>query len=374
MSSAVSGEAAGERNVRRILSIDGGGIRCLIAIEVLALLERQLAERKADPSFRLCHHFDLVAGTSGGALIAGAIALGISMHEIREFVVANAKHMFRVAPWHLRLHSWYDKDELEHNLRDWFGADTTLGSPRLQTLVLMIMANWSTNSPWLISNHPGAPFNDRRLDDCNLDLHLWQIARASAAAPALYVPESIEFGRTHAYRFVFMDGGLTGFLNPAFKAFLYATTPAYGLNWSAATDRLTLLSIGSGDLRERRLHQDANDIGIVKALITATDDLLYCSVREQDVLCRTFGQCITGNSIDDELGDMIHVSQRAAPPLFEYHRINVALTQEGLASIECSGIDPVAVRPIDCVDQVAALTQIGACLAASQLSAFVAGA
>lgn len=95
--------------MNRILAIDGGGIRCLIAIEVLLALEERLAAATGDPQRRLCQHFGLVAGTSGGAIIATAVALGISMREIRDFVVANARNMFREAPWTARFWSWYDK-------------------------------------------------------------------------------------------------------------------------------------------------------------------------------------------------------------------------------------------------------------------------
>jgi uncharacterized protein len=358
---------------RRILSIDGGGIRCLIAIEVLDALEQRLALRSGNSSFRLCDHFDLVAGTSGGAIIASAVALGISMHEIREFVVANAKIMFRAAPWYKRLGSWYDKGGLERNLRDWFGEETTLGSTRLRTLVLLVMSNWSTDSPWLVSNNPAAFFNDRRRDDCNLDLPLWQLARASAAAPVLYAPETVAFGHSHGYRFVFVDGGLTGFLNPAFKAFLYATAPAYRLNWPPGADRITLLSIGSGEVREPRPGATAKDLSVFNAVKTMPGTLLYSSVREQDLLCRTFGRCITGEPIDMEIGDLKGSTGFVWPPMFTYHRVNVSLSAEGLESIGCTDVAAASVRAMDAADQVESYTKIGRALADQKLGAYSSG-
>lgn len=358
---------------RRILALDGGGIRCLIAIEVLVTLERQLALRSDDPDFRLCCHFDLVAGTSGGAIIAAALALGISMQEIRDFVVANARVMFRGARWYERLRSLYDKRELERNLRDWFGADTMLGSKRLRTLVMLVMSNWSTDSPWLVSNNPAAPYNDRARGDCNLDLPLWQLARASAAAPIYYVPETIGFGPSQGYRFVFVDGALTGFLNPAFKAFLYATAPSYRLNWPIGEERITLLSIGSGEVRDPRPNATAKDAGVIDAIKSMPGTLLYSSVREQDLLCRVFGRCITGDPIDTEIGDLKGSDGVASPPMFTYHRVNVSLSRAGLESIGCGHVPPEKVRPMDAADQVEAYTEIGRALAEHRLGAYLSG-
>lgn len=356
---------------RRILAIDGGGIRCLIAIELLLALEDRLAARTGDTRRRLCQHFDLVAGTSGGAIIATAVALGLPMREVRDFVLANARNMFRAAPWYARLHGWYDKSELERNLRHWFGAETTLASERLRTLLLLVMRNGSTDSPWLVSNHPRAPFNSPELDDCNLDLLLWQLARASAAAPAYYAPETIRFGRRKPYDFVFVDGGLTGFMNPAFKAFLYATTAAYGIGWPAGEERLSVVSVGSGEVRARRPGLSARDLHLWRALKGMPGAMLQATVREQDLLCRTFGRCVTGDAIDLELGDLKTGGTALQERLFRYHRLNLELTSEGLATLGCAHVEARLVRPIDAVGQVAALSELGRALAARTLDGVV---
>lgn len=344
---------------RRILAIDGGGIRCLISVEILAELEQRLAARTGDASLRLCQHFDLVAGTSGGAILATAIALGASMAEVRDFVVANAKMMFRPSRWRDKLWSMYDGRGLERNMRDWFGADTTLGSDKLRTLLLVVMRNWSTDSPWIVSNNPHAPFNDRSLDDCNLQLPLWQLARASAAAPAYYVPQTIRFGSARPYDFVFVDGGLTGFLNPAFKAFQYATTEPYGLSWPAAEEHLLILSVGSGDVRWRLAGRRAARVTILEALRGLPGALLHATVREQDLLCRTFGRCVTGAPIDLEIGDMHLARTPVEPRLFRYHRLCPLLTESGLSDLGCGDVRPCDVTPLDAVDHLQALSRIG---------------
>ena len=54
---------------KKILALDGGGIRGLITVEVLAEIERQLRGDRGD-AFRLADEFDYIAGTSTGAIIA----------------------------------------------------------------------------------------------------------------------------------------------------------------------------------------------------------------------------------------------------------------------------------------------------------------
>ena len=68
---------------KRILSLDGGGARGLLSLGILAQLERHLGERSGDPAnFRLAHYFDLIGGTSTGAIIATTLALEWKVREV----------------------------------------------------------------------------------------------------------------------------------------------------------------------------------------------------------------------------------------------------------------------------------------------------
>ena len=62
-----------EPGAKRILALDGGGLRGILTLGILRHIEAVLAERHGqDTSFRLCHYFDLIAGTSTGAIIGSA--------------------------------------------------------------------------------------------------------------------------------------------------------------------------------------------------------------------------------------------------------------------------------------------------------------
>lgn len=163
----------------------------------------------------LADFFDYVGGTSCGAIIAALIAMGKSMDEIRTFFVSSCPDMFLKARLWERWHSKFRNDALSARLRELFGG-VKLGSNRLQTLLMLVLSNASTSSPCPVCNNPAAKYNDRRLPDCNLELPLCQLVRASTAAPTYFPPEVIHVGPRS---FVFVDGGMTMYHNPAFQLF-----------------------------------------------------------------------------------------------------------------------------------------------------------
>jgi len=67
---------------KRILSLDGGGLRGMMTVQVLKKIEALLRQRFNDPKLVLADYFDLIAGTSTGAIIAAGLAKGMSADEI----------------------------------------------------------------------------------------------------------------------------------------------------------------------------------------------------------------------------------------------------------------------------------------------------
>jgi patatin-like phospholipase/acyl hydrolase len=74
---------------RKLLACDGGGIRGIISIEILAKIEAELRASSKRPKLVLADYFDYVAGTSTGAIIATLIALGKTVDQIREFYIKS---------------------------------------------------------------------------------------------------------------------------------------------------------------------------------------------------------------------------------------------------------------------------------------------
>ena len=71
----------------RILTIDGGGIKGVFAASLLAEFEKTLGKP-------IVKHFDLIAGTSTGGIIAIGLGLGLSAQEILEFYEKNGPRIF----------------------------------------------------------------------------------------------------------------------------------------------------------------------------------------------------------------------------------------------------------------------------------------
>ena len=64
---------------KRILALDGGGIRGALSLGFLERIERLLRERHANPDLRLRDYFDLIGGTSTGSIIAVGLAIGMDV-------------------------------------------------------------------------------------------------------------------------------------------------------------------------------------------------------------------------------------------------------------------------------------------------------
>lgn len=352
---------------KKILALDGGGIRGMITVEVLAEIERQLREQLgAGDDFVLADYFDFVAGTSTGAIIAACISYGMKIDDVRSFYIESGKGMFDKAFLLKRFRYKYEDENLTAKLKDVFGSSTTLGSDQLKTVLMMVMRNATTDSPWPVSNNPFAKYNQliRRRDphyDCNLDFPLWQLVRASTAAPVYFPPEVINMGPSE---FIFVDGGITTYNNPAFQAFLMATLEPYAMNWNTGEENMLVVSIGTGTSPQSNADLHPNEMNLLYNAGSIPSALMYAALNEQDMLCRVVGKCLYGHELDRELGDLIGVKGPVGPDkLFTYVRYNAELTTEGLASLGLPDIDSANVQKLDSVAHIRDLQRVGAAVA-----------
>lgn len=355
---------------KKILALDGGGIRGLITVEVLDSIEKLLRDKlNKGTDFALADYFDFVAGTSTGAIIAACISCGMKVDEIREFYVSSGKEMFEKAALLKRFRYKYDDDKLANKLQKTFGKDTTLGSSRLKTVLMMVMRNATTDSPWPLSNNPHAKYNrpERREKphyDCNLDFPLWQLVRASTAAPVYFPPEVIKMGRN---QFVFVDGGITMYNNPAFQAFLMATVEAYKMNWATGEQKLLIVSIGTGYSEQANKDLVPSEMNLVYNATSLPSALMTAALNEQDFLCRVFGKCLVGDLLDREVGDMIEKKGPLSSKLFTYLRYNADLSREGLDSLDLQNIKPENVQQMDSISHIPELKRVGMGLASKKV-------
>jgi patatin-like phospholipase/acyl hydrolase len=346
---------------KHILALDGGGIRGIITIEILARIEGLLREKSGRPDdFVLADYFDFIAGTSTGAIIGTALSLGMSVADIRSFYLDTGRQMFEQASVLRRFRYKYEDSKLSRKLQEVCGADTTLGSDRLKTLMMAVMRNATTDSPWPVTNNPFAKYNQRDLPDCNLNIPLWQLVRASTAAPCFFPPEVVRMGDEE---FIFIDGALTTYNNPAFQAFLMATVEPYNLNWPAGEDQILVVSIGTGTNPKANADLQPSDMNLLYQSSSLPLALMFAALNEQDFLCRVFGKCLAGDPLDSEIGDLIGKQGPANPKLFTYLRYNAELTCKGLTELGLGCIQPEEVQKIDSVENLDDLQRIGQAVA-----------
>jgi hypothetical protein len=320
---------------KRILALDGGGIRGVFTIEILARIEKLLREATGKPDLLLCDHFQMIAGTSTGAIIASLLSWGLPVEAVKRLYLEQAEKMFIRAPWWRRSSGWFSEKNLSDMLRDFFveadGSPALMGSSRLKTLLLLVMRNATTGSAWPLTNNPKALYNRRYLPDgtlngeCNLNIPLWQLVRASTAAPVYFPPEKFTLG---SQELEFMDGGITAFNNPALIAFLTATQPCYHVSWPTGLEKLQLISIGTGQSRALISNSLRRYIDILGLASVVPSGLMDSISREQDLMCRVLGRTLYGTAIDSEITSVCGLDQ------FKYVRYNKEFNASEIAMAE----------------------------------------
>jgi hypothetical protein len=186
---------------------------------------------------------------------------------------------------------------------------------------------------------------------------LYQLVRASTAAPAYFKPETLQWDAGNPEKtFVFVDGGVTPYNNPAFLLFRMATLPAYQLNWDTGERQLLIISVGTGAAPSPGAY--GNLLGTLTEL---PNNLMYAMQVDQDINCRTVGRCVYGARIDREIGDLIPAEplDQDLGRMFLYARYNADLSQEGLDKMGLGHIESEKVRQMDSVRYLSELREAG---------------
>jgi len=216
--------------MRRILSIDGGGIRGIIPASTLVALEQQLGR-----PVREC--FNFLAGTSTGALIAAAAAAGVPATRILDIYVQRAGEIFTPGKFIAdikRLISgyMYDPENIRRVLDSEFG--TARGWKLNDSPVrLLITAKGIDTHPWYFVQDTSR--NARTTGT----LGLIDCAVASAAAPTYFSPWTIQIG---GRKVVLVDGGVGVTGNPVYQACVEAF---YYDDFTPADTRVVSLGTGT---------------------------------------------------------------------------------------------------------------------------------
>ncbi len=175
---------------KRVLALDGGGVKGVLSLGMAKALESELRRRSGDPRLVLSDYYDLIGGTSTGAIVATGLALGLPVDAMIELYMSLGPKVFgrRVGDGSL-FRSKYDPRDLRVALEPTLG-DRTLDSLDLRTGLAIHMKRIDTGSAWVLTNNPKNPFfnadDDEKGTLPNRRYRLIDLVMASAAAPTFF--------------------------------------------------------------------------------------------------------------------------------------------------------------------------------------------
>ena len=320
---------------KRILSLDGGGLRGVLTLGFLRRIETILRERAGgDKNFRLCDYFDLIGGTSTGAIIATCLSLGMTVDEVHKHYLALGNAVFKRSFWRWGLTTpKYDSDAVSAALRSVLG-DRTLGSQDFRTGLMVMSKRYDSGSPWPLTNNPKARYHGLREKSTTIpngEYPLWQVVRASTAAPMFFAPEWLDISTADPKRGLtavhgqFVDGGVSTANNPALQLLLTTTVEGYNFNWRTGADQLLVVSVGTGKANPApgattgfESLAAAQAVLALKALMDDCSDLV-------ETVMQWLSTSPTARDIDREMGKVSPALGGQA--MLSYLRYNVLLDQ-----------------------------------------------
>jgi uncharacterized protein len=318
---------------KRILALDGGGTLGVIEIAFLEKIEELLRARSGKPDLRLCDYFDLIGGTSTGALIATALALGMTAGEVKELYFKVGPKAFR-KPWLSvpLVRPRFVSSGLASILKEVLG-ERELQTPDLNTGLAIIAKRVDTGSPWVLTNNPKAKYWEDRVKDGqrtigNKYYRLREVVRASTAAPFFFAPQRLQIlsGKMHG---LFIDGGVSPYNNPSLQLLQLAGIKRYGFNWPLGKDNLLLISIGTGWARPTISYGSTLRLSAASLAVRALKGLVWDSHMNAMILLQTISSPRRRWTINSEIEDLSGESLTGAD-LLSFQRYDVAFDPEWL--------------------------------------------
>lgn len=314
--------------VKRILSIDGGGIRGVIPARVLAELERRLAKKgNKQPLYK---HFDLIAGTSTGGIIALGLTTPNAAGSAPVATAADLEKLYVEKGDHIFPQGFFQK---AHNVIA--ALESPAYSPAGLEGILKDMLHERKLSEaftrvlitaYDIGNRQAVFMIGKGKDE--RDFLAREVARATSAgptyfAPALITPLPPKSPDPKDDRLALVDGGI--FANDPTLA---AYTEAIKLQRSGAwpgSEPIEIISIGTGLSARGIAYQKAKNWGAI-GWVSPSEDVPIVSILmhgQQSTISYQINTML--NPPDVELVDGIHTVPGAKLADQLYFRFNVKL-------------------------------------------------
>ncbi|HYK21454.1 MAG TPA: patatin-like phospholipase family protein [Pyrinomonadaceae bacterium] len=331
---------------KRILSLDGGGIRGALSLGYLRKIEQILRERHNKPDLLLSDYFDLIGGASTGAIIAAALAIGKEVAEIEDLYLRLGDKVFTKHKWWRWGRWWratFDPEQLRTELRTLFGH-LTLGHREerpliengvahyIKTGLCVVVKRADTGSTWPLINHPSAAYYDE-----NAGMLLRKVIRASTAAPTYFEPETIDVGAGQIG--VFVDGGVSMANNPSLQLFLIATLQGFRFNWSTGEDKLLVVSVGTGTWKPIKGIDAVTGASKLNWADRVPSIIMNDANKNNQLILQYLSRTATPWKIDGEVGDL-SLDLLTPQPALTYLRYNALLETNHLNQLGLSALVP----------------------------------
>jgi len=202
----------------KILCIDGGGIRGVFAVAILEALEKEYGRPVGD-------YFDVIAGTSTGAIIATAVSLRLKMSDVLQNYCLFGEKIFVRQSKIGFFKSVYSDRYLRRFFQKAFG---NLSLADIEKPLLIPAVNVTKGRPYVHRSNYGHP------EKVDLTIKLWDAVLSSCSAPVYFPPNNIE------NKYLTIDGGLWA-NNPS----LVCLTDALHF-FKKGMQEIKILSIGTG--------------------------------------------------------------------------------------------------------------------------------
>ena len=285
----------------KILSIDGGGIRGYIPALILEKLSYLLEQKSGNGD--LYSVFDIIAGTSSGALTALGITTPtktnegvinkpkfsmsdiVNIYETCRTDIFPEKIIEKIAVLEQAFHGKYDSFSLENLLESLFGNCTMSDS---LSSVLISGFDILSNKPVIIGEED--------------DFYMKDIARGSSAAPTFFEPAMIE-SISKDRQYCMVDGAMAA-NNPSMFAYTEARKKF------PRAQKYIILSLGTGYSRDHYSYEQVKNWGFVEWILPTNGTPIY------SIMSRAQEGCV-----GMQLGQL---------PDVEYFRINPVLSRESM--------------------------------------------
>ncbi len=216
--------------IRRILSIDGGGIMGVFPASFLATIEESTGKSIAE-------YFDLIVGTSTGGIIALGLGLGIPAKDIVNIYKELGDSVFSGIPpikfMKQLFYSKYDQEPLRNALKKSFGKKK-IGDSKVRLVIPSMIFDTGKDYLYKTCHHPTLEIDYKK--------DALEVALATSAAPTFFPAHKSIHG------LALIDGGMWA-NNPTFIGVVEAITK---LGWNPDSIRLLSLGCTTSPIKSRK--------------------------------------------------------------------------------------------------------------------------